>query len=185
LAKLRRGRSAQKEVADEEPFHLMQRFAADLSSPVQVAPIARMLTSVSLKPAQFEALVTSFTGALQPLSGDGRSFAAAVGGETEASISGLAVECARRHINAQPLQEAWHAYQARDLKRARCATADDASGSTSVMLVLSASICVHPQPISGFVFFPRWAENAYLAADEPSAAHGRNQSEAFLKSVSL
>jgi hypothetical protein len=120
-----------KEVADEEPFHLMQRFAADLSSPVQAAPIARMLTSASLKPPQFEALVTSFAGALQQLSGDGRSFAAAVNGETDAAISGLAAECARRHINAQPLQEAWHAYQARDLKSARCATADDAKAEAA------------------------------------------------------
>ena len=110
-----------KEVAQEEPFHLLQRYAADVTSPAQAAPIARMLVGASLKPAQFEALVDSFAGALVQLSGDDRSFSATIVGDADAAIAGLSAECARRRIDAQPLVEAWRAYLARQLSGARCA----------------------------------------------------------------
>ena len=110
-----------KEVAEEEPFHLLQRYAADVTSPAQAAPIARMLVGASLKPAQFEALVDSFAGALQQLSGDDRSFSATIPGDADGAIAGLQAECARRKINAQPLLEAWRAYMARQFSGARCA----------------------------------------------------------------
>lgn len=112
-----------KEVAEEEPFHLLQRFAADATSPAQAAPIAQMLAGASLKPAQFEALVNSFAGALGQLSGDDRSFSATVAGGTDTAIAGLQAECARRQINARPLTDAWHAYLARQMGGARCADA--------------------------------------------------------------
>src|ERR1017187_10238593 len=110
-----------KEVAEEEPFHLLQRYAADVTSPAQAAPIARMLVGASLKPAQFEALVDSFAGALVQLSGDDRSFSATIAGDADAAIAGLSAECARRRIDAQPLLEAWRAYLARQFSGARCA----------------------------------------------------------------
>ena len=110
-----------KEVAEEEPFHLLQRYAADVTSPAQVAPIARMLVGASLKPTQFEALVDSFAGALAQLSGDDRSFAATNSDDADAALAGLPAECARRKINAQPLLESWRAYLARQLSGARCA----------------------------------------------------------------
>jgi len=104
-----------KEVAEEEPFHLLQRYAADVTSPAQVAPIARMLVGASLKPTQFEALVDSFAGALAQLSGDDRSFAATNSDDADAALAGLPAECTRRKINAQPLLESWRAYLARQL----------------------------------------------------------------------
>jgi hypothetical protein len=63
-----------KEAADEEPFQLLLGYTTGMSSPAQVAPVARMLAGTSLKPAQFEALVDSFVGALTQLTGDDRSF---------------------------------------------------------------------------------------------------------------
>jgi hypothetical protein len=113
-----------KEVAGEEPFHLLLRYAADATSPVQAAPIAQMLVGASLKPAQLEALVNSFAGALQQLSGDDRSFSAMISGDADAAIAGLQAECARRQINAQPLHDAWQAYLARQLGGTRCADSD-------------------------------------------------------------
>jgi hypothetical protein len=110
-----------KEVAQEEPFHLLLRYAADVTSPAQAAPIARMLVGASLKAPQCEALVDSFAGALAQLSGDDRSFSATISGDADAAIAGLSAECARRRINAQPLAEAWRAYLARQLGGARCA----------------------------------------------------------------
>jgi len=115
-----------KEAAEQEPFHLLQRYAADMTSPAQAAPIARMLVGASLKPAQVEALVDSFAGALMQLSGDDRSFTATISGDADAAISSLSAECARRRINAQPLEEAWRMYLARQLSGARCA--DSAAG---------------------------------------------------------
>jgi hypothetical protein len=117
-----RGFSA-KEAAQGEPFHLLQRYAADATSPAQAAPVARMLVGASLKPAQFEALVNSFAGALVQLSGDDRSFSAAMTDGADAAMASLSAECVRRRINAQPLQDAWGAYKARQLGGARCADA--------------------------------------------------------------
>jgi hypothetical protein len=108
-----------KEVAEEQPFHLLQRYTVEATSPAQIAPIARMLVGATLKPAQFEALVNSLAGTLTQLSGDDRSFSA-FQGEAEAAITGLATECARRRINAQPLVEAWGAYKTRQLSGERC-----------------------------------------------------------------
>jgi hypothetical protein len=109
-----------KEAAQEEPFHLLQRYAADVTSPVQVAPIARMLVGASLKPAQFEALVASFAGALLQLSGDDRSFSATYSGDADADLAGLPTECSRRKINSQPLLDAWRTYTTRQLGGTRC-----------------------------------------------------------------
>ncbi|MGC1587827.1 MAG: hypothetical protein WA791_19365, partial [Rhodomicrobium sp.] len=92
-----------KEVADEEPFHLLLRYAADVTSPAQVAPIARMVAAASLKPAQFEALVDSFAGALGQLSGDDRSFSGTISGGADDVLAGLPELCASRKMNAQPL----------------------------------------------------------------------------------
>lgn len=120
-----------KEVADEEPVHLLLAYAADVTSPAQAAPVARMIAAASLKPAQFEALVNAFAGALAQLAGDDRSFTAAIAGGGEAAIADLSAECARRRTNAQPLTQAWRAYMARQTGDTRCAdSAKDGPKST-------------------------------------------------------
>ncbi len=110
-----------KETADEQPFHLLLRYASDVSSPAQVAPVARMIAGVSLKAEQFEALVNAFAGALAQLSGDDRSFSATVSADADSDLAGLPADCARRNINAQPLLGAWRVYVGRQLSGARCA----------------------------------------------------------------
>ncbi|MGA2739054.1 MAG: hypothetical protein ABSG65_16570 [Bryobacteraceae bacterium] len=112
-----------KETDDEKPFHFLQRYAAEVSSAAQVAPIAHMLAGASVKPAQFEALVDSFAGGLQLLAGDDRSFSAIVLGDADGAIADLQAACARKKVNAQPLLEAWRAYTARQFSGARCADA--------------------------------------------------------------
>ena len=110
-----------KEVADDEPFHLLQRYAASVDSPAEVAPVARMLMGTSLKPALYEALVNSFAGALAQLSGDDRSFSATVPNGAAQAIADLLADCAHRRVNAAPLADAWRAYLRRQLGGARCA----------------------------------------------------------------
>ncbi len=109
-----------KEIADEQPFHLLQRYTSDLTSPEQIAPIARMLAGAPLKAQQLEALVGTLAGVLQSLSGDDRSFSAALSGDTDAAIAALQEAAARRTIDAQPLLDAWHSYVARQKKETRC-----------------------------------------------------------------
>jgi len=111
-----------KEASQEKPFQLLERYAADATSPAQAAPIARMLAGASVKREQFEALVNSFAGALGQIPGDDRSFSAAMA-DADAGIASLAAECARRRINRAPLVDAWGAYKARQLSGARCADA--------------------------------------------------------------
>jgi hypothetical protein len=99
-----------KEIADEEPFHLLLRFS-QVTSPTQIAPAARMLAGASLKPAQMEALTASLGGVLQQISGDDRSFSAALSDGADAAIAAL---------HSQPLVDAWQASVARQLKETRC-----------------------------------------------------------------
>lgn len=113
-----------KEAAQEKPFQLLERYAADATSPAQAAPIARMLAGASVKREQFEALVNSFAGALGQIPGDDRSFSAAMA-DADAAMASLAAECARRRINRVPLVDAWGAYKARQPGGARCAQPAD------------------------------------------------------------
>lgn len=110
-----------KEVAQEEPFRLLQRYASDMTSPMQAAPIARMLAAASLKPAQLEALAASFAGVVGQLSSDDRSFSAAVAGDTESAIAALAAHCAHRKVNGQAVVDAWQGYATRQQGATRCA----------------------------------------------------------------
>ncbi|HXM45424.1 MAG TPA: hypothetical protein VN924_29575 [Bryobacteraceae bacterium] len=112
-----------KETADEKPFHFLQRYAAEVTSAAQVTPIARMLAGASVKPPQLEALVNSFAGGLQLLSGDDRSFSAIVLGDADGAIADLQAACTSKRVSAQPLLEAWRAYTARQFGGARCADA--------------------------------------------------------------
>ncbi len=118
-----------KEMANEEPFHLLERSAAGLTSIVEAAPIARMLTGAPLKNGPFETLTDSFAAALQQLA---RDESAATPANTSvsgaAAIDALAAECTRRGIGAQPLVEAWRAYGSRNLKGAPCADSKSVAG---------------------------------------------------------
>jgi len=143
-----------KEVAAGEPFHLLLRYAADVTSPVQVAPVARMLAGVSLKPAQFEALVHSFAAALTQLSGDDRSFSATDSRDADAALFGLPAECVHRKTNAQPLVEAWRAYIARQLGGKRCANPEAATASSKAGQCGSAQCAQLATQFNGLIMAP-------------------------------
>jgi hypothetical protein len=118
-----------KEVANEEPFHLLERYAAGLTSIVEAAPIARMLTGAPLKNGQFETLTDSFAAALEQLSRDESTAEPknAIASDA-AAIDALAAECTRRGIGTQALVEAWRAYGSRNSKAAPCADAKPVAG---------------------------------------------------------
>jgi hypothetical protein len=146
-----------KEVADEQPSHLMQRYVFDVSSPAQVGPIVRLLAGAPLKPAQLELLVNSFAGTLRQLSADDRSFSATIAGDEDASaVAGLASICARRQINPAPLLEAWRAYLVKHLSGARCADttgADSASLSFGIVANRVSSEPAYTGPLGAVRYF--------------------------------
>ncbi|HTQ53011.1 MAG TPA: hypothetical protein VMI94_01040 [Bryobacteraceae bacterium] len=112
-----------KEIAAEEPFHLMERYASAGGSIVQAEAVAQMLAGAPLNPAQLETLVDTFAATLSQLSPDPRS--SAVAGEAGTAISALAAVCRNRNIDVQPLLAAWRAYSARKYEGEAC---KDAAG---------------------------------------------------------
>ncbi len=112
-----------------EPFRLLERLAGAITSPVQVAPVARMLAAASVKDADFRALVTSFAEALGKISGDDRSFAYSMPAGKQ--ILALVEESKRRQLSPLPLLEAYRLYLVNNLSAARCADDDSMMGNAS------------------------------------------------------
>ena len=170
-----------KEVAEEEPVHLLVRYVADLTSPVQAGPIARILAGASLKPAQLEALADSFAGALKQLSGDDRAFSSTISGQGDgAAVEALAAACTRRHISPLPLLDAWRGYLVRHLGGARCADSGNqpSANISSGMVTGGASPPVLsglPEAVRFFNENMRTGELRAISGDEvqPSKTEGK------------
>ena len=115
------------EVAEDEPFKLVNGYVQGLQSAVEAVPVARLLTGASLKPPQLGALVMAFSAALKDLAGDDRSFSFTVSraGRIGQQVAALAARCARLDISATPLLEGYRAYLVRHLGAARCADGAD------------------------------------------------------------
>ncbi len=118
-----------QEVQAGEPFRLLERSAGAIASPVQVAPVARMLAAASVKDADFRALVTSFAEALGKISGDDRSFAYSMPAGRQ--ILALVEESKRRQLSPLPLLEAYRLYLVDNLSAARCADDGPMTGNAS------------------------------------------------------
>ena len=119
-----------QEIQAGEPFRLLERFAGAITSPVQVAPVARMLAAASVKDADFRALVNSFAEALGKISGDDRSFAYSMTAGKQ--ILALVEESKRRQLSPLPLLEAYRLYLVNNLSAARCADDDSMLGNAIV-----------------------------------------------------
>jgi hypothetical protein len=118
-----------QQVQAGEPFRLLARFAGNIASPVQVAPVARMLAAASVKDADFRTLVGSFADALGRISGDDRSFAYSITAGKQ--ILALVEEAKRRQSSPLPLIEAYRLYLVNNLSAARCADDDSMMGNSS------------------------------------------------------
>ena len=119
-----------QEVQAGEPFRLLQRFTGAITSPVEVAPVARMLAAAAnVKDADFRALVNSFAGALGKISGDDRSFAFSITAGKQ--ILALVEESKHRQSSPLPLLEAYRLYLVNNLSAARCADDDSMLGNAA------------------------------------------------------
>jgi hypothetical protein len=122
LGSLARQSFTAQEVEAGEPFRLLSRFAGGITSPVEVAPAARMLAAATVKDADFRTLVNSFAEALGKISGDDRSFAFSITAGKQ--ILALVEESKRRQSPPLQLLEAYRLYLISNLSAPRCADND-------------------------------------------------------------
>ena len=115
-----------QEIDRDVPFQFAARYSI-LESPVQIAPMARLLTGIRLKSSHFAALTATFATGLGDLSGDDRSFSAAIQHNAAGkAIAALVAAAARQDAATQPLIAAYRTFLVRHLSAARCA---DAAGA--------------------------------------------------------
>jgi hypothetical protein len=91
-----------------------------ITSPAQIAPVARLLAQIGLKDSDLQAFTGSFASSLRNLAGDDRSFTyyAPITGP---AILGLVDELKRRNLSPLPLAEAYRLYLVHHLTGDRCA----------------------------------------------------------------
>jgi hypothetical protein len=141
-----------KEVAGQEPVHLLERYVPDLTSPVQAGPVARMLAGAPVPKAQLEALVDAFASALKQFSGDGRSFSATISRQSDATaIEALAAAGTRQRINSVPLLDAWRSYLVRHLSGTVCGDING-TGSSGTSIVVDPDLA-YSGPLGAVRYF--------------------------------
>jgi hypothetical protein len=106
------------EVERGELFRFLVQHVAGMTSPVQVAPVAGMLASTSLKDTEFQAVVAMFAATLGRLKEDDRSFGASV--EADRALAALASACSRRGLPSARLVEAYRQYLVTRMAGPRC-----------------------------------------------------------------
>jgi hypothetical protein len=123
-----------KAIPANQRLRLLQPYSGAIQSPVQAAPMARLLAEVDMNSSEFGSLVSAYAAALAKISGDDRSF-------TYSSTLGKAIEilaavCNRQKISPLPLLESYRLYLVVNLSGQRCADDDlmDTSGVTAFSL---------------------------------------------------
>ena len=91
-----------------------------ITSPAQIAPVARLLGQAGLNDSDLEVFTQSLAGGLREMSGDDRSFTY-YAAETGPAILDLVEELKRRHLSPLPLAEAYRLYLVHHLAGDRCA----------------------------------------------------------------
>ena len=119
LGRIVPGTFSPKEIREAEPLHVLLRYATSVGSPVQVAPVARLLASLTLKNEDLQALATAFAGALRETALDPRSFDASRAAGP--AVRELAEACQRHDVSPLPLLEAYRLYLVKQSSGTRCA----------------------------------------------------------------
>jgi hypothetical protein len=141
----------EQEKAKGDAFRLLRGYTAAITSPVQVAPLARVLTAAPVSDDDFVALISLFGVALGKISGDDRSFTYSRSVGTE--IQALAAECRRRNVSPLPLLESYRFYLVTNLSAARCADDDQLAGGGGVSFGLASGISLDPLASDYIRFF--------------------------------
>jgi len=114
------GLGAIAKISPRDPAKLLKDRVGGLTSPAQIAPVARLLHQLDLKDADLQALTLSLAASLREISGDDRSFTyyAEVTGR---AIQDLADDLNGRQVATLPLAEAYRLYLVNHLSADRCA----------------------------------------------------------------
>ncbi len=103
----------------EQHVSFLRDYVLGVSSPVQVAPVARLLRTVSVTPRQEELLIASLAAALPNIAEDNRSFLATAEAAT-AAVEQLIGAAAPSSSAAGGLKTAWEKYVERQRAAAQC-----------------------------------------------------------------
>ena len=93
-----------------------------MTSHVEVAPVANMIASLEWSPSQFEIVSGAFVAKLSSLAPDDRSFSFS-SHEIESAIAGLNGRAASYNTRPERISEAYRSYIVAQLKAPRCLTA--------------------------------------------------------------
>ena len=131
------------EAGQTERSRLLSRYARTITSPVQVAGMARVLAAADVDDAGFQTLLRDFISALATIKGDDRSFtwSRGVGRQMEA----LSAEAQKRGISPLPLLESYRVYLVWNLSGPRCADSDLMQGGNSQSFALRTPEDSDPQ----------------------------------------
>ena len=112
-----------KEVAAGKATGLLVQYVSAISSASEVEPVARMLLDSQLSKADFQSVLSAFSGALGKVYGDDRSYTASAGAAAQ-QILRLVGEARKRELSPLPLIEAYRLYLVNNLAGNRCADDD-------------------------------------------------------------
>lgn len=111
-----------EEVRNGTQLWFVQRYVAAMTSPSQVAPLARVIVSLDTTPAQFSVLLTSFSNALKLVSNDYRTFLFSVFRDPPSQVfTELAAACDRKGVPTDDLLKSLRAYIVANFTSAQCA----------------------------------------------------------------
>jgi hypothetical protein len=103
----------------EQHVGFIRPYVLSIASPVEVAPAARLVRTVSVTPRQRDLLLASFVAALQNVAADGRSFLETADSVTEEVVQ-LAEACAKDGLATDGLKSAFETYMERQRGSAQC-----------------------------------------------------------------
>ncbi|HLG16374.1 MAG TPA: hypothetical protein VJH03_17985 [Blastocatellia bacterium] len=118
-AKLAQEGFSAREMRRDEHIRFLESLVSELSSPVQVAPVANVIRSIKASRPQREMLLAAFASALTKTSGDDRSFSSSLYAAGQ-EIAKLQDACKDQGIPTSELIAALRAYYVRHFSASRC-----------------------------------------------------------------
>lgn len=126
-----------KEVAAGKVAGLLSQYAGGIHSAAEVEPVARMIADSQLDKADFESVLSAFSGALGNAYGDDRTYTAFAGPIAQ-QILRLVQDARKREASPLPLIEGYRLFLVNNLAGQRCAD-DDLVGAGEAFSLGNAS----------------------------------------------
>lgn len=108
-----------EEIKREEHLFLLQSYISNITSPAQIAPVAKMILTFNKSPNHFAVLLSSFTRILPKTSDDTRSFAA-VAYSIVQSVGELAKTCDDLSISNSDISKVLRDYLIKEFSGSHC-----------------------------------------------------------------